>query len=93
MLKFVKEQYKPGQRMAIFTLTNSLGVLQDFTSDPSVLLAALQKYQPQPQEMTNAAAPRVPSTSSDGGKGRAAGCGAMVEQHARVPEHPAGVRA
>ena len=33
MLKFVKEQYKPGQKIAIFTLTNSLGMLQDFTSE------------------------------------------------------------
>src|ERR1700704_2089175 len=31
MLRFVQEQYKPGQRMGIFTLTGSLNVLQDFT--------------------------------------------------------------
>src|SRR5438132_6735296 len=36
MLRFVQEQYKPGQRMAIFTLTGSLNVLQDFTSDPQI---------------------------------------------------------
>jgi VWFA-related protein len=69
MLKFVKEEYKPGQRTAIFTLTNSLGVLQDFTSDPEVLLKAFEKYQPTSQEMANAAGPRVPSVSSDGGAG------------------------
>jgi len=80
MLKFVEEQYKPGQRMAIFTLTNGLSILQDFTTDPSVLLAALQKYQPVSQEMANAAAPRVPSTSSDGGKGAQLAAAGMVER-------------
>ncbi len=79
MLKFVKEEYKPGQRAAIFTLTNSLGVLQDFTSDPDVLLKAFQKYQPQAQEMTNAAGPRVPDTSSDGGTGPQVAAAAMAE--------------
>lgn len=80
MLKYVKDEYKPGQRTAIFTLTNSLGVLQDFTSDPSVLLKAFQKYQPQSQEMANAAAPPVPDTSSDGGSGSQAAAAAMAEQ-------------
>lgn len=80
MLKFVRDQYKPGQRMAIFTLTNGLSILQDFTTDPSVLLAALQKYQPVSQEMPNAAAPRVPSTSSNGGQGSQLAAAGMVER-------------
>jgi VWFA-related protein len=46
MLKFVQQQFRSGQRMAVFTLTRQLGVLQDFTSDPRVLNAALQHYQP-----------------------------------------------
>jgi VWFA-related protein len=79
MLKFVREEYKPGQRTAIFTLTNSLSVLQDFTSDPSVLQNALQKYQPTAQEMANAAAPRAPSTSSDGGGGSQVAAQGMVD--------------
>lgn len=54
MLKYVREQLKPGQRIGVFTLTDSLGVLQDFTSDPQVLVAALQKYKPQEQEFQNA---------------------------------------
>jgi VWFA-related protein len=78
MLKFVRDQYKPGQRTAVFTLTNSLGVLQDFTADPNVLLTALQNYQPRAQEMANGAAPRPISTSSDQGKGsQAAAAGAQ----------------
>ena len=56
MLQFVQEQYKPGQRMAIFTLTGSLNVLQDFTSDPEVLYAAIQRYKPSEQELTPVAA-------------------------------------
>jgi VWFA-related protein len=54
MLKFVTQQFKPGTRMGVFTLTNSLQVLQDFTGDPEVLLAGLKKYRPQEQELQNA---------------------------------------
>jgi VWFA-related protein len=71
MLKFVKEQYKPGQRVAIFTLTNSLNLLQDFTSDPEVLKKALEIYHPQQPELAKAPAP--PATNSlgavNGGRG------------------------
>src|SRR5438105_1786524 len=80
MLKFVKDEYKPDQRMAIFTLTNSLGVLQDFTSDPDVLLKALQRYQPLPQEMANASSPRPVSTSSDGGGGAQLASDGLLQQ-------------
>ncbi len=54
MLSFVRDQYKPGQRMAIFTLTGSLNVLQDFTSDPQVLYTALQRFRPEPQHFASA---------------------------------------
>ena len=54
MLRFVQEQYKPGQRMGIFTLTGSLNVLQDFRSDPQILYTALQRYKPQAQEFASA---------------------------------------
>jgi VWFA-related protein len=54
MLSFVRDQYKPGQRMAVFTLTGSLNVLQDFTSDPQVLYLALQRFRPEPQHFANA---------------------------------------
>jgi VWFA-related protein len=59
MLKFVTQQFKPGTRMGVFTLTNSLQVLQDFTGDPDVLLAGLKKYRPQEQELQNAVAQPV----------------------------------
>jgi VWFA-related protein len=70
MLSFVQQQYKPGQRMAVFTLTGSLNVLQDFTTDPQILYEALQRYQPQPQQFASAGQPTTsaaagsPSTSS-----------------------------
>ncbi|MGH9504574.1 MAG: VWA domain-containing protein [Terriglobales bacterium] len=54
MLSFVQQQLKTGQRMAIFTLTGSLNVLQDFTSDPQILAAALQRFNPQSQEFASA---------------------------------------
>jgi VWFA-related protein len=46
MLKFLKDQYKPGQRVAVFTLTDKLSLLQDFTGDPKVLLASLKRFDP-----------------------------------------------
>ena len=57
MLRFVREQYKPGQRMAVFTLTDSLHVLQDFTTDPQLLYTALQGYVPQERPFASAGQP------------------------------------
>src|SRR5438105_11725958 len=45
MLKYVQEQNTPHQRVATFTLTDGLQLLQDFTSDPQVLVSAVQQYQ------------------------------------------------
>ena len=47
MLSYVRDQMKPGERIGIFALTTSLRVLQDFTSDPQILLKALLRYKPQ----------------------------------------------
>ncbi len=57
MLAFVKNNFKPSDRMAVFTLTGSLNVLQDFTSDPQTLFTALQNYKPQPQTFASANRP------------------------------------
>ena len=62
MLKYLKEQFQPNQRMAIFTLTDSLRELQDFTSDPHVLQAALEHYSPSEQKLAKAANPDLPNT-------------------------------
>ncbi len=59
MLSFVQQQYKPGQRMGVFSLTGSLNVLQDFTSDPDILYAALQRYKPEPQKFAAAGGPQT----------------------------------
>src|SRR5262249_50080573 len=69
MLQFVRSQYKPGQRMAIFTLSNGLTVLQDFTTDPQLLYDALVRYLPKEQEGKAAAAP--PVANSDTVRGNA----------------------
>jgi len=44
MLKYLGDQYKPGQRIAVFTLTDKLSLLQDFTGDPQVLAASLKRF-------------------------------------------------
>ena len=63
MLAFVKEQFKPSDRMALFTLTGPLNVVQDFTSDPQVLYEALLRNKPQSPEFANA---NRPATSAAG---------------------------
>jgi len=47
MLKFLADHFDPHMRIAVFLLGNELTVLQDFTSDPALLTAAMQKYRSQ----------------------------------------------
>ena len=47
MLKFLADHFDPRMRIAVFLLGNELAVLQDFTSDPALLTAAMQKYRSQ----------------------------------------------
>ncbi|MFQ5663656.1 MAG: VWA domain-containing protein [Terriglobia bacterium] len=47
LLRYLAGQLQPGRRTAILALTNRLLLLQDFTADPRLLLAALEKYKPQ----------------------------------------------
>jgi VWFA-related protein len=49
MLQYVAEQSQAGQPMAVVTLTDRMRVLQDFTSDPQVLLTAIKNLKPQAQ--------------------------------------------
>jgi VWFA-related protein len=44
MLKFLARQYDPNTKLAVLVLTNKLTVLQDFTQDPLLLRAALDRY-------------------------------------------------
>ena len=44
MLKFLARQYDPNTKLAVIALTSKLTVLQDFTQDPLLLRAALDRY-------------------------------------------------
>jgi len=79
MLRFVKEQYKPGQKMAVFALIGPLIVLQDFTTDPQVLYTALQRYKPQPQRFTSSS---HPATSAASGQATVSGTVAGLDASA-----------
>lgn len=57
MLKYVLEQGQAGHSMAVVTLTNRLRVLQQFTSDPQVLMTAIKNFKPQEPILQNGAAP------------------------------------
>ncbi len=57
MLAFVKEQFRRGDRLGVFALTERLTVLQDFTTDPEILYTALQRYKSEPQEFASASQP------------------------------------
>jgi VWFA-related protein len=46
MLKWVDTQLQPNQRVAVFGLTNQLFKLQDFSADPTILKAAIARFQP-----------------------------------------------
>lgn len=55
-IKFL-QMIRPSDRLAIYTLGRDLRVLQDFTSDSSVLAAALHKYSGQPDSDVVASTP------------------------------------
>lgn len=78
MLDFVRQQYKPGQRTAVLTLTDSLAILQDFTDNPDLLYTALKNYTPKEQESTGTITPRPPSTASTGRGGGGADQSAIL---------------
>jgi len=83
MLQFVKQQYKPGQRTAVMTLTNNLGVLQDFTSDPQILVKAIDQFKPQEQELNKGPAPPV-LKNSETARGGDSGVTSGVNQELRA---------
>jgi VWFA-related protein len=47
MLKFLARQYDPNTKLAVIALTNKLTVLQNFTQDPLLLRAVLDRYKGQ----------------------------------------------
>ena len=62
MLKYVVEQSKPGRQMAVVALTDRVHVLQQFTSDPQVLLTAIKNFRPQ-EQILQPAPPRPGSSA------------------------------
>jgi VWFA-related protein len=62
MLKYVAEQGKTGRPMAVLTLTDRLAVLQQFTSDPQILMTAIKSFRPQEQILQ----PGAPAPESHG---------------------------
>jgi VWFA-related protein len=66
LLKYLAAQHHANERMAVFALSDTLRVLQDFTSDPRLLRAALESYQATESSALHEAAPRPPSTLSGG---------------------------
>jgi VWFA-related protein len=46
MLKYLDKQLQPGQPVAVYTLTGSLRLLQDFTDDTALVKAAVQSFNP-----------------------------------------------
>jgi VWFA-related protein len=58
MLKYVEEQSHTGMPTAVMTLTDHLYVLQEFTSDPKILGAAIRNLRPQEQARQRGASSR-----------------------------------
>jgi len=81
MLKYVKEHSRSDQRMAIFTLTDTLQVLQDFTSDSQVLMAALEQQRPEAQKMAGRAIPEFSESYTSPGP-----AGSLIVAIKRVQE-------
>lgn len=71
MLKYVEGQGKSLSRTAIFTLTDRLRLVQDFTSDPKVLSEALKRYKPQEPVLSGGGPPAISTAvgTTEGGRG------------------------
>ncbi len=65
LLKYLGTQVQPGQQIAVYTLGNSLRLLQDFTDNPALLKAAVESFQPNVsvQMMISDLDARMPRTS------------------------------
>ena len=67
MLEYLDTQLLPNQRTAILALVNNIFVLQDFTTDPALLKAAVHKHLPQTSGALarEEGAPEIPSVIAD----------------------------
>ncbi len=51
-LEFVTKQLRPGQPVAVFGLANQLVLLQDFSTDPRLLMAAVERFHGDPRTLS-----------------------------------------
>jgi VWFA-related protein len=79
MLKYVAEQSDSGTPTAVMTLTDRLHMLQDFTTDPRILIAAIKNFKPAEPILQSAPPPPGDPASSTSG---AAGQGLLIAQAA-----------
>lgn len=86
MLHWAATQLQPGQRIAVYALTNNLIRLQDFTSDTQQLRAAIEKFTPQSLSVTEKSSIPAPTVSSAlaGGAGGRGGDGSGAQASARL---------
>jgi VWFA-related protein len=74
VLKYLGTQLQPGQRVSVYTLVNSLNLMQDFTDDVTLLKTAIEKFTPQKsleleREELEQALPNVRITGDTGVRG------------------------
>src|SRR5258708_7346275 len=69
MLKYAVEQAQLGHPMAVLALTDRLHVLQQFTSDPQVLLTAIKNFKPEEQILQPGAGAAPTAVAPDMGGG------------------------
>jgi VWFA-related protein len=67
MLKYAAEQAQSAQSFAVVALTDRLHVLQQFTSDPQVLLTAIKKFRPEDQILQPGTGPAPSAIPADMG--------------------------
>jgi VWFA-related protein len=75
MLKYVVDQAQSGRPMAVLTLTDRLHVLQEFTSDPQVLITAIKNLKPQEPILQPAAQVKDTLSATDVALNLASGVG------------------
>ena len=83
MLKYVLEQGQSGRPMAVITLTDHLHVLQQFTSDPQILLQAIKNLRPE-QPILQPGIPLPASEAAAGGGGGPGGTMAALIANAQA---------
>jgi VWFA-related protein len=78
MLKYAAEQSQAGKPIAVMTLSDRLRVVQNFTTDPKILAAAINNLRPQSQILQPGAP--TPKLTADAGLGGSATAAISVAQ-------------